>query len=124
MLTTGVDVLHIERVERALRDHGDRFLARVFTPSERDYCAGRPARLAARFAAKEAVGKALGVGMRILHREGIGWHEAEIIGDDNGKPIVRLHGGAARRAAQLGLTQWSVSLTHERDVAIALVVAL
>lgn len=124
MLTAGVDVLHIERVERALREHGDRFAARVFTPAEREYCAGRAASFAVRFAAKEAVGKALGVGMRILHRDGIGWHEAEIIGDDNGKPVVRLHGGAARRAAQLGLTQWSVSLTHERDVAIAFVVAM
>jgi holo-[acyl-carrier protein] synthase len=80
--------------------------------------------LAARFAAKEAVSKALGVGMRTLSQRGIAWHEAEVVRDASGKPAVRLHGRAAQIAQQLQLTQWSISLTHERDHAIAFVVAM
>ena len=123
MLTTGVDIIYVPRVERAIREFGDRFLGRVYTPLERLYCRERIPELAARFAAKEAVSKALGVGMRILARDGIQWHEAEIIGDVRGKPLVRLYGGAALRATELGLKEWSVSLTHEREYAIAFVVA-
>ena len=124
MLTTGVDIIFIPRVERAITMFGARFLERVYTPMERLYCRERIPELAVRFAAKEAVSKALGVGMRILAREGIQWHEAEIIGDMRGKPIVRLHGGAALRAQGLGLVEWSVSLTHEREYAVAFVVAM
>jgi holo-[acyl-carrier protein] synthase len=123
MLTTGVDIIYIPRVERAVRQFGDRFLERVYTPLERLYCRERIPELAVRFAAKEAVAKALGVGMRILARDGIRWHEAEIIGDGRGKPLVRLHGGAAARAGELSLIEWSVSLTHEREYAVAFVVA-
>jgi holo-[acyl-carrier protein] synthase len=123
MLTTGVDIIYIPRVERAVRQFGGRFLERVYTPLERLYCRERIPELAVRFAAKEAVAKALGVGMRILARDGIRWHEAEIIGDGRGKPLVRLHGGAAARAGELGLIEWSVSLTHEREYAVAFVVA-
>lgn len=124
MLTTGVDIIYIPRVERAVTLFGVRFLERVYTPMERLYCRERVPELAVRFAAKEAVSKALGVGMRILARDGIQWHEAEIIGDMRGKPMVRLHGEAARRAQELGLTEWSVSLTHERDYGVAFVVAM
>lgn len=123
MLTNGVDLVRISRVERALDRHGERFLERVFTPSEILYSRRRPAELAARFAAKEAVAKALGVGMRMMAREGIRWHEAEIVGDHRGKPTVRLHGWAAERAAELGLTEWAVSLSHTDDHAVAFVVA-
>lgn len=123
MLSTGVDILHVPRVLDALTRHGDRFLARVYTQAERDYCRGRAPELAARFAAKEAVAKALGVGMRVLSRQGIGWHEVEVERDGLGKPHIRLSGSAAERAARLGLTQWSVSLAHEREYAIAFVVA-
>jgi holo-[acyl-carrier protein] synthase len=87
------------------------------------YCRERVPELAVRFAAKEAVAKALGVGMRILARDGIQWHEAEIIGDFRGKPMVRLHGSAAQRANELGLKEWTVSLSHEREYAVAFVVA-
>ena len=124
MLTTGVDIIYIPRVERAVKAFGDRFLARVYTPLERLYCRERVPELAVRFAAKEAVAKALGVGMRILARDGIQWHEAEIIGDMRGKPMVHVHGWAAQRAEALGLTQWSVSLSHEREYAVAFVVAM
>lgn len=123
MLTNGVDLVRISRVERALERHGERFLERVFTPSEILYSRRRPAELAARFAAKEAVAKALGVGMRMMAREGIRWHEAEIVGDHRGKPTVRLHGRAAERAGELGLTEWAVSLSHTDDHAVAFVVA-
>ena len=123
MLTVGVDLIEIARVERILTHYGDRFLERVFTPAEILYCRARPAELAARFAAKEAVAKALGVGVRMIARDGINWQDAEIIGDARGKPLIRLYGRAAERAEQLGLTEWAVSLSHTREHAIAFVVA-
>jgi holo-[acyl-carrier protein] synthase len=123
MLTTGVDLIEIARIERTVKHYGDRFLARVFTPNEMLYCRGRVPELAARFAAKEAVSKALGVGMRILARDGIHWQDVEVIGDRRGKPIVRLSGRAAERAEDLGLTEWAVSLSHTREHALAFVVA-
>ena len=91
---------------------------------ERLYCRERIPELAVRFAAKEAVAKALGVGMRILARDGIHWCEAEIVGDLRGKPMVRLHGSAEQRANDLGLKEWTVSLSHEREYAVAFVVAM
>ena len=124
MLTTGADILHIPRLEEALAKHGARFLQRIYTPQELLYCRGRTPELAARFAAKEAISKALGVGMRIMAREGIFWHDAEVVNDALGKPTVNLHGKASLRAQALGLTQWSISLTHEKEYAIAFVVAL
>ena len=123
MLTTGVDLIRISRVQAALDRYGDRFLERVFTQNEVSYARGRPAELAARFAAKEAVAKALGVGMRMMARGGIRWREAEIVGDQWGKPLVRLSGRAAERAEELGLTEWAVSLSHTDDHAVAFVVA-
>jgi holo-[acyl-carrier protein] synthase len=123
MLTTGVDLIEIARVERALTRHGNRFLERVFTPLEVLYCRDRLPELAARFAAKEAVSKALGVGVRILARDGIHWKDVEITADERGKPIVRLHGRADERARELGLTEWAVSLSHTRELALAFVVA-
>lgn len=123
MLTTGVDLVNTARIERALKRHGDRFLERVFTPAEIMYCRGRAAELAARFAAKEAVSKALGVGMRMIARDGIDWRDVEVIGDLRGKPLVRLYGRAAERAGELRLTEWGISLSHTREHAIAFVVA-
>jgi len=123
MLTTGVDLIEIARVERALARYGGRFLERVFTPAEILYCRAHPAELAARFAAKEAVAKALGVGVRMMARDGIDWREAEIVGDARGKPLIRLHGRAAEQAEELGLTEWAVSLSHTQEHAIAFVVA-
>jgi holo-[acyl-carrier protein] synthase len=122
-MVVGVDLVEVTRVERALARHGARFLERVFTPAEIVYCRGRAPELAARFAAKEAVSKALGVGMRMMSRDGIGWHDAEVIGDRRGKPLVRLYGRAAKLAETLELIEWAVSLSHTRDNAIAVVVA-
>ena len=123
MLTTGVDLIKIARIERILTHYGDRFLKRVFTSAEILYCRARLPELAARFAAKEAVSKALGVGVRMIARDGINWRDVEIVGDPRGKPLVRLYGRAAERADELGLTEWAVSLSHTREYAIAFVVA-
>ena len=123
MLTVGVDLVKIIRFERVLQRYGDRFLERVFTPAEILYCRGRTAELAARFAAKEAVSKALGVGMRMIARDGISWRDVEVIGDPRGKPLVRLCGRAAERARELDLAEWAISLSHTREHAIAFVVA-
>lgn len=122
-MVVGVDLVEIPRVERILTHYGDRFLERVFTPAEVLYARGRVAELAGRFAAKEAVSKALGVGMRMLARDGIGWTEVEVLGDQRGRPEVYLHGRAAGRAEELGLTEWAISISHTREYAVAFVVA-
>ncbi len=121
MLTAGVDLIEVPRIETAIARYGERFLSRVFTLNELTYCHGRPHQLAARFAAKEAVSKVLGIG--IQHREGVAWQEIQIVADDHGKPAVQLSGKAARRAEQIGLTTFALSLSHTREHAIAMVVA-
>ncbi|HEX2916536.1 MAG TPA: holo-ACP synthase [Chloroflexia bacterium] len=120
MLECGVDLIEIERIEKAVARLGDRFVNRVFTEQERAYARGRGPQLAARFAAKEAAAKILGTG---VWRHGVNWHDIEVVNDPSGKPHLHLHGEAANRAAELGLTNWSVSLSHSRGDAIALVVA-
>lgn len=121
MLSTGVDLIEVPRIETAIARYGERFLSRVFTLNELAYCHGRPHQLAARFAAKEAVSKVLGIG--IQHRDGVAWQEIQIVSDDHGKPAVQLSGKAARRAEQIGLTTFALSLSHTREHAIAMVVA-
>ncbi len=123
MLTTGIDLVQIERVQRILERYQERFLKRVYTEEEIRYARGDPAELASRFAAKEAVSKALGVGMRLLSPEGIGWQEVEVLNDRRGRPYVQLHGRAKALAGEQGLTEWSLSLTHEAGLAVAFVVA-
>ncbi len=119
MLRCGIDSLEIQRVEEGIARLGERFLDRFFTSAERAECLDRPNRLAARIAAKEAVGKALGTGIG-----DVSWKEIEIISDPRGRPVLTLHGAAASLAASLGLTEWDVSITHTRTVATAVVVAL
>jgi holo-[acyl-carrier protein] synthase len=114
----GVDLVEIERVEAAINRWGERFLHRVWTQRELDYCRGRFPQLASRFAAKEAVSKTLGTGIR-----GVVWRDIEILPDRLGKPLLFLHGIAREQAAQLGLNSWSISLTHTHDLACAFVVA-
>ena len=114
----GIDVVELERFRQSYARWGERLLARVFTEAEAARARGRPDELAARFAAKEAISKALGTGIR-----GVGWREMEVLSNRRGKPYVRLHGAAADRAATLGLTSWSVSLTHSQTLAMAMVVA-
>ncbi|MCL4863694.1 MAG: holo-ACP synthase [Caldilineaceae bacterium] len=122
MLRTGVDLIEIERVRLAVDQQGDRFLRRVFTASELALCAGRVESLAARFAAKEAVAKALGTG---IWRQGVMWTDIEILRDaESGAPQLCLHGAAAARSATLGVEEWSISLSHDQERAIAFVVGL
>ena len=117
MLSVGVDIVEIERVGRAIARWGGRFLERVYTPAELGLCRGAVPELAVRFAAKEAISKVLGTGL-----VGVSWPEMEVLADMRGKPLVRLHGRAADRAAALGLGDLAVSLSHSRDYAVAVVV--
>lgn len=118
-ITVGVDIIEIERIAKMIEQHGDRFLRRIYTPRERERYEGRVPELAARFAAKEATSKALGTGIR-----GLTWREMEVLSNRRGKPILVLHGDAAKRAAHLGLSHFDISLTHSRTDAMAFVVAL
>ena len=124
MIATGIDLVHIPRIRGLLERYGDRFLARVFTAREMGGRRRAAHELAARFAAKEAVAKALGVGVRVLAGDGIGFHDVETVSDARGKPLVVLSGRAAARARELGLTDWAISLSHEREYAVAQVVAI
>lgn len=117
-LACGVDLIEIDRVAAVIVRWGERFLTRIFTPAEVAYCRGRVPELAVRFAAKEATSKALGTGI-----VGISWREMEVVSDRRGKPTMVLHGRAAARAAEIGLRQFEISLSHSRAMAIAMVVA-
>jgi holo-[acyl-carrier protein] synthase len=118
-LSTGIDLIKVERVHETIERHGRRFLDRVFTAQEQAECVGKPASLAARFAAKEACAKALGTGIGA-----VGWLEIEVVSGRQRRPELQLHGAAARLADELGLQVWSLSLSHDGDYAIAVVTAL
>lgn len=118
-IQTGIDLIEIDRIEDALSRHGKRFLERIYTPAEVRLCSGRAEALAGRFAAKEAVSKALGCGIGEVR-----WKEIEILADDTKAPKLHLHGAAAQRAEALGLADWSVSISHSRDHAVAMAVAI
>jgi len=120
-LAVGVDMVEISRIASAVERWGERFLRRIYTPQEIAHCRDRVPELAARFAAKEAVSKALGVG--IWWREGIDWKDVEVRSNPLGKPEVFLHGRAVDLARALGLDHWAVSLSHTGEHAIAMVVA-
>ena len=120
MVECGVDLIEIARIEGVVARLGARFVNRVFTEGERAYAQGRGPQLAARWAAKEAAAKILGTG---LWRHGVTWHDIEVVNDPGGKPRLRLNGMAAHYAAQQGLKEWSVSLSHSRGDAIAFVIA-
>jgi len=111
----GIDIIRVERIRAALERFGSRFSGRVLTPSERRYVRDRPETFAGRWAAKEAVSKVLGLGVR-----GIGWRDIEIERLPTGQPAVRLHGRAAARAEQLGMGRIAVSISHESDYAVAI----
>ena len=117
MTAVGVDIIEIERVEAALAKFGERFLGRVYTQLEAAFCRGRVSELAARFAAKEAVMKALGTGAH-----GVAWREIEVLPNHRGKPLVYLHGRAASRAEKIGLRSLDISMSHSREYAVAFVV--
>ncbi len=117
-LATGVDLIDIARIREAIDRHGERFVSRIFTEAEQRDCGGRISSLAARFAAKEAVSKALGCGIG-----DVSWLDIEIRSDEKKAPYLVLHGEGERLARELGLINWSVSLSHTESQAIAFVVA-
>jgi len=122
--TIGVDLIEVHRIETALARWGERFLRRVYTPAEIEYCAGRAGSLAARWAAKEAASKALGTGWapQEMHDAGwIDWPEIEVLRQPSGEPGLRLHGKALARAELLGIAGWRLSLSHTREHAVAMV---
>jgi len=119
MVRCGIDMIENERIEDSIARFGERFFTRFFTDGEREDCNDQPHRLAARIAAKEAVAKALGTGIGDVK-----WVEIEIrVNNPRKRPTLHLHGDAARVAAELGLNEWDVSLTHTQDYAAAMVVA-
>ncbi|PWH17171.1 MAG: holo-[acyl-carrier-protein] synthase [Anaerolineae bacterium] len=118
-LRTGIDICEIARLRQAIERQGERLLARVFTPTERQQCGNNYASLAARFAAKEAVGKALGTGLGP-----VAFTEIEILRGENHEPLLRLHGKALQRAHALNLDEWAISLSHTQEYALASVVGL
>ena len=118
-IVTGIDLIEIERFQSAIDRHGDRLLKKIFTPIELSDVGDKPASLAARFAAKEALAKSLGTGIGP-----IGWQEIEIIRADTGQPILHLAGAAAQLASQRGLSNWSISLSHTRTYAVAVATAI
>jgi holo-[acyl-carrier protein] synthase len=118
-VAVGVDIIEVDRVRKVYAHHGERFLQRVFTEMEVRQCRGKVTRLAGRFAAKEAISKALGTG---LH--GVAWREMEVVQLRSGRPTVRLHGNAKKRAELLGLTAFDVSIADLQAFSIAIAVAL
>ena len=127
-ISSGIDLIEIDRIEKALDRHGERFLKKIFGDTELERLVKFKERqvnprliaaeVAARFAAKEACSKALGTGIGP-----VSWREMEILNEPSGKPFLRLSGKAAQIAGFLGFTSWSVSLTHSRGMAAAVVVA-
>ena len=111
----GIDIIKVDRIRASIARFGSRFSERVLTPNERRYVRDRPETFAGRWAAKEAVSKVLGLGVR-----GIGWKDIEVERLPTGQPAVRLHGRAAARAQQLGMARIALSITHESDYAVAI----
>lgn len=121
VLGVGTDLIEIARVEASLERYGQRFLERVFTPQEIEYCMRkrRPAEsLAARFAAKESGAKALGTGIS----RGVSWKEIEVRRLPGERPTLHWSGRAEELALAMGANRTSLSVTHARDVAMAVVI--
>jgi len=119
----GIDLCGVGRIRRMIADHGERFLSRTYTESEVAFARRRKKgfeeALAGRFAAKEAVMKALGTGWR----DGAEFRSIEVLNEPTGRPYVVLHGATAEKARSLGITTWHISITHTEDLAIASAVA-
>lgn len=123
ILGHGIDHIDVARIAALRARHGEGFGERLFSPAEITYCEPRKRadeHFAVRFAAKEAVLKAIGTGFI----EGIGWRDVEVTRDAAGKPGVALHGGAAVHAERLGVTGWLLSLSHSETIAFASAIAL
>jgi len=121
IVATGIDLVEISRIEEIFLRRGDRFRDRVFTPAEIAYCesvASRFASYAARFAAKEALMKALGTGWT----EGVAWRDIEVMRNESGSPQLKLSGRALEKLKEIGAGRTHLSLTHSRDLAMAQVI--
>lgn len=119
--SVGIDLVRVDRIREAVDRFGDRFLTRIFTQRELDYClpsSHKFERLAGRFAAKEAASKALGTGLI-----GVSWKEFEVTNLPSGQPLIALTGRALAKASVLRFARWHVSLAHEREYAVAVVTA-
>lgn len=120
MIRCGVDMIECARIAAGIERGGERFLNRFFTAGERQDCADKSQRLAARFAGKEAVAKALGSGIG-----DVAWREIEIRTDNpRRRPSLVLHGAARQLSEELQLAAWDISLSHTQTHAIAVAVAL
>ncbi len=119
ILRTGVDLIEIARIEEVIARHGKHYLERVYTSLELEQCGKRTESLAGRFAAKEAVAKALGTGIG-----DVAWKEIEILGDEQNAPTLTLRGAAEKKAKELGLITWSVSISHSQSHTVAMAVAI
>ena len=115
---TGIDIIEIARIEKAVARWGERFLRRIYTDDEIRLCGRKPQSLAARFACKEAVMKLLGTGIK-----GVCWRDIETLSYPSGKPLINLYGGAKREAYKLGLKDIAVSISHSREYAVVSVVS-
>ncbi|HLA07019.1 MAG TPA: holo-ACP synthase [Anaerolineales bacterium] len=118
-LATGVDLIEISRIEEVIARHGKHYLERIYTPAELEQCGKRTESLAGRFAAKEAVAKALGCGIG-----DVSWKEIEVLGDEQNAPILTLHGSAKQKAEELGFGICSVSISHSQSHSVAFVVMM
>jgi holo-[acyl-carrier protein] synthase len=121
IIGTGIDLTEIERIQEAMDRYGSRFLDRIYTAGEQEYCLRKrnsAESFAARFAAKEAGAKALGTGIS----RGVTWKEIEVVRERGGRPALKFHGRAAEMAQRLGVRNAALSLTHTGDLAMASVV--
>lgn len=118
MLRSGIDLIDVARFRRLEGGVRQRFIDRIYTEAEQAYCSDENQHLAGRFAAKEAVSKALGTGLGMIH-----WRDIEILDNDLGLPQLTLYGKAKERSDALGLKEWSVSITHLKEYAAAVAVA-
>ncbi len=117
-LRSGVDIIEVDRIDNAILRHGQRFFDRFYTSQELIDSDGQTPSLAARFAAKEAVAKALGTGIGE-----VAWKDIEVVTGPRREPVLRLHGQARELADSLGLTDWAISLSHTEQHAVAVAVA-
>jgi len=121
IVSIGIDIIEVERIDGAIGRHGSKFLEKIFTPSEIAYCdtkGARPVHYAGRFAAKEAAMKALGTGWG----GGVSWRDVEVVSTPGAPPQLRLSGVARERCAELGVNRVHVSISHTREHAVAHVV--
>jgi holo-[acyl-carrier protein] synthase len=116
-IPVGVDIVEISRIRKAMSTWPNTFLKRIYTKSEINNCNNVASRLAARFAAKEAVMKALETGIM-----GVNWRDIEVISNNNGAPSIKLHGKAHDKAQENGIKEFSISISHSNKYAVAFVI--